>query len=49
MKRQLSRSFGRNKIGHMYIITKKGISTKLTQTYGFLQRKLDEFERLKRR
>jgi EPS-associated MarR family transcriptional regulator len=37
----------RNKIGYMYIITPKGISTKLSQTYDFLQRKTDEFERLR--
>ena len=37
----------RNKIGYMYIITPKGISTKLLQTYDFLQRKTDEFERLR--
>ncbi len=37
----------RNKIGYMYIVTPKGLSTKMTQTYGFLQRKLEEFERLK--
>jgi EPS-associated MarR family transcriptional regulator len=37
----------KNKIAYMYIVTPKGISTKFTQTYNFLQRKLDEFERLK--
>jgi EPS-associated MarR family transcriptional regulator len=37
----------RNKIGYMYIITPKGISTKLLQTYDFLQRKTEEFERLR--
>lgn len=37
----------RNKIGYMYIITPMGISTKLMQTYDFLQRKIDEFERLR--
>ena len=30
-----------------YILTPKGVSEKVTQTYKFLQRKLDEFERLK--
>ncbi|MEJ2697175.1 MAG: MarR family EPS-associated transcriptional regulator [Candidatus Sulfobium sp.] len=38
----------RNKRAYMYILTPKGISTKVTQTYNFLQRKLDEFENLKR-
>ena len=38
----------RNKIGYMYIITPKGVSTKMTQTYNFLQRKTEEFEMLKR-
>lgn len=37
-----------NKIGYMYIMTPKGISTKVAQTYNFLQRKLDEFENLKK-
>ncbi len=37
----------RNKIGYMYIMTPKGVSTKLAQTYHFLQRKVDEFDRLK--
>ena len=37
----------RNKIGYMYIITPKGLSTKMTQTYDFLQKKLKEFELLK--
>src|SRR3990172_4102045 len=37
----------KNKIGYMYIITPKGISTKLAQTYNFLQRKTVEFERLR--
>jgi EPS-associated MarR family transcriptional regulator len=37
----------KNKIGYMYIITPKGIRTKLLQTYDFLQRKTDEFERLR--
>ena len=38
----------RNKIGYMYIITPKGVSTKMTQTYNFLQRKTEEFEMLRR-
>jgi EPS-associated MarR family transcriptional regulator len=38
----------KNKIAYMYVLTPKGISTKLTHTYGFLQMKLDEFERLKK-
>lgn len=37
----------KNKIGYMYNLTPKGMSIKLTQTYGFLQRKIDEFERLR--
>jgi len=37
----------KNKIGYMYIITPKGLSTKTTQTYDFLQRKLEQFDRLK--
>jgi EPS-associated MarR family transcriptional regulator len=37
----------KNKIGYMYIVTPKGISEKVTQTYGFLQRKMAEFDRLK--
>ncbi len=37
----------RNKIGYSYVITPKGLSMKVAQTYNFLQRKLDEFERLK--
>lgn len=37
----------RNKIGYMYIMTPKGVSTKVAQTYNFLQRKIDEFDRLK--
>lgn len=37
----------KNKTGYMYIVTPKGIKTKVSQTYGFLTRKLDEFERLK--
>lgn len=38
----------RNKIGYMYIITPKGVSTKMKQTYNFIQRKTEEFEMLKR-
>ncbi len=37
----------RNKIGYMYILTPKGLSTKVTQTYGFLQRKIEEYDRLR--
>jgi EPS-associated MarR family transcriptional regulator len=37
----------RNKIGYMYILTPKGVSAKITQTYHFLQRKLEEYDRLK--
>ncbi len=38
----------RNKIAYMYVLTPKGISAKVTQTYNFLQRKLDEFDKLKK-
>lgn len=38
----------RNKIGYMYNMTPKGVSEKVTQTYNFLQRKLAEFDRLKK-
>jgi len=37
----------KNKIAYMYIVTPKGVSVKLAQTYNFLQRKLDEYHRLK--
>ena len=37
----------KKKIGYMYIITPKGLSTKMTQTYDFLQKKREEFDRLK--
>jgi len=37
----------RNKMAYMYVLTPKGISVRLTQTYTFLQRKLNEFETLK--
>ncbi|MCL5023291.1 MAG: MarR family EPS-associated transcriptional regulator [Nitrospirae bacterium] len=37
----------KNKIAYMYVLTPKGISVKLTQTFSFLQRKLDEYHRLK--
>ena len=37
----------RNKIAYMYILTPRGVSEKITQTYHFLQRKLDEYDRLK--
>lgn len=37
----------KNKIGYMYILTPRGVAEKITQTYRFLQRKLDEFDRLK--
>lgn len=37
----------KNKIAYMYIITPKGLSTKMTQTYDFLQKKREEFDRLK--
>jgi EPS-associated MarR family transcriptional regulator len=37
----------RNKIGYMYILTPKGVSAKITETYHFLQRKLEEYDRLR--
>ena len=37
----------RNKIAYMYYLTPKGMSVKIKQTYIFLQRKLEEYERLK--
>ncbi|MEW6602758.1 MAG: MarR family EPS-associated transcriptional regulator [Nitrospirota bacterium] len=37
----------KNKIAYMYILTPKGMSTKLTQTYHFLHLKTHEFERLR--
>jgi len=37
----------KNKLAYMYVLTPKGISVRLAQTYTFLQRKLDEFETLK--
>jgi EPS-associated MarR family transcriptional regulator len=37
----------KNKIAYKYVLTRKGISTKLTETYDFLQRKLVEYDRLK--
>ncbi len=37
----------RNKIAYMYVLTPKGISAKVTQTYNFLQRKMDEFDKLR--
>jgi EPS-associated MarR family transcriptional regulator len=38
----------RNKIAYMYILTPKGVSEKIKQTYNFLQRKLEEYDRLKK-
>ncbi len=37
----------KNKIAYMYVLTPKGLSVKVTQTYNFLQRKLDEYHRLR--
>jgi EPS-associated MarR family transcriptional regulator len=37
----------KNKIAYMYILTPRGVSEKITQTYTFLQRKLDEYHSLK--
>jgi len=36
----------RKKIGYMYFMTKKGVSEKIIQTQNFLQKKLDEYEKL---
>ncbi len=36
----------KNKIAYRYILTPKGISTKIAQTYDFLQRKTEEYDRL---
>jgi EPS-associated MarR family transcriptional regulator len=38
----------KNKIAYMYILTPKGLSMKMTQTYNFLQRKTEEFDRLRK-
>ncbi|MGD1075175.1 MAG: MarR family EPS-associated transcriptional regulator [Thermodesulfovibrionales bacterium] len=37
----------KNKIAYRYVLTPKGISAQTAQTYGFLKKKQDEFERLK--
>ena len=37
----------KNKIGYMYILTPKGISERIVQTQTFLQRKNEEYIRLK--
>jgi len=37
----------KNKIAYMYLLTPKGINVRLRQTYNFLQKKLDEFDKLK--
>jgi len=37
----------KNKAGYRYIVTPKGISTKVEETYSFLRMKMDEVERLK--
>lgn len=36
-----------NKIGYMYILTPKGIKAKIDQTEAFMQRKMEEYEKLK--
>jgi EPS-associated MarR family transcriptional regulator len=38
----------RQKIAYMYILTPKGMSQKIIQTCSFLQKKMDEYDRLKR-
>jgi EPS-associated MarR family transcriptional regulator len=37
----------KNKIAYVYILTPKGISARVSQTYTFLQRKVKEYEKLK--
>ena len=37
----------KHKIAYMYYLTPSGMSAKVTQTYHFLQRKTEEYERLK--
>ena len=37
----------KNKIAYMYVLTPKGMSAKVTQSYNFLQIKLEEFNRLR--
>lgn len=37
----------RNKLGYVYVLTPKGVSQRLAMTQRFLQRKLDEYARLK--
>ncbi|MEI6154129.1 MAG: MarR family EPS-associated transcriptional regulator [Deltaproteobacteria bacterium] len=36
-----------NKIGYMYILTPEGMKEKMNQTETFMQRKREEYERLK--
>jgi len=37
----------KNKIAYMYMLTPKGVNAKLKRTYEFIEKKLDEFNRLK--
>src|SRR3569833_2026959 len=37
----------KNKMGYVYVLTPKGVSRRLAMTQRFLQRKLNEYERLK--
>ena len=37
----------KNKMAYRYILTPSGVSTKITQTYQFLERKTREYEQLK--
>ena len=37
----------KNKIAYMYVLTPRGIRVKFTQTFNFLQRKMNDFEQLK--
>lgn len=37
----------KNKIAYTYVLTPRGVSAKVTQTYHFLQTKLDEYHRLR--
>ncbi|MCX5810577.1 MAG: MarR family EPS-associated transcriptional regulator [Proteobacteria bacterium] len=36
-----------NKIAYMYILTPEGMKEKMNQTEAFMQRKMEEYERLK--
>ena len=38
----------KNKIGYVYILTPKGISTKTKLTFNFMKRKMKEYDELKK-